>query len=208
MITNKRVYKFYYALLWIWFHIFYRIRFHNRENVPQGGCIVCGNHTSMADPLMVAVGMKNSHGYNFTKFMAKKELETAAGGIVSKLAKKLIIFIDRGKSDINAIKNTITHLKDGGNIIIFPEGRRVDAGEDAEAKTGVMMMAMKSGAQILPVYITEKRKPPVIFGRVDVVFGEPYTPQKTQGVTTGEAYRIAVDDLMGRIHRLGETVKK
>ena len=206
MVKHKGLYKFYYALLWIWFGIFYRIHVKGRENVTDGPCIICGNHTSMADPLIVALKMKNKTGYHYTKFMAKAELGKI--GILRKIAGHLVVFVNRGKSDLNAIKQTIEHLKEGGNIIIFPEGRRVDAGEDSEAKTGVIMMALRSNAKLLPVYISEKRKPPVIFGRVDVVFGEPYTVERDRSVSTSEAYRKAVDDLMERIRLLGEQVKK
>lgn len=206
MVERKGLYKFYYALLWLWCAIFYRVRAKGRENVFEGPCIICGNHTSMADPLIVAVKMKNSRGYNYTKFMAKAELGRVS--ILRKIAGHLIVFVERGKSDLGAVKESIAHLKDGGNMVIFPEGRRVDAGEESDAKTGVILMALKSGAKLLPVYISEKRKPPLFFGRVDVVFGEPYSIERDRSVPTSEFYHIAVADLMERIRKLGEQVKR
>lgn len=206
MIKHKRLYHFLYWVLWLFCTVFYRVRVKNRENVPEGPCVVCGNHTSMADPIFVAVKMKNSRGYNYTKFMAKAELKKI--GFIRRLLGEFIVFVERGKSDLGAVKATIAHLKAGGNMVIFPEGKRVNAGEDVDAKTGVIMMALNGGAKILPVYISEKRKMPLFFGRVDVVFGEPYTIERDRSVSTNEFYHREADALMARIRALGEQVKR
>ncbi len=119
-----------------------------------------------------------------------------------------MIYIDRGNADMGAIKETIKHLKDGGKIIIFPEGTRVGADENVQAKTGVAMMALRGGAPIVPVYITPCSKPLLSRRKIDVVFGEPFMAEKEKGLSTAEAYRKITDDLMERIHMLGEVPAK
>jgi len=200
----ERRYRVIYWVLTIFCRIFYRCKGYGREHVPAGACILCGNHTSMADPIMVAMFMKNKNGYNRTKFMAKVELSKIP--VISKLLSPFLIFVNRGKSDMGAIKATIEHAKAGGKVIIFPEGQRVDENEDVAAKTGVIMMAIKSEAPIVPVFISEGRKLPYFIKRVKVSFGEPYQVVRDKSVPTAEAYRLAVGELMTKIKKLGETL--
>jgi 1-acyl-sn-glycerol-3-phosphate acyltransferase len=44
-------------------------------------------------------------------------------------------------------------LEDGGALLIFPEGTRGDEGIIRSAKTGAGMLAVLSGAAVVPVYI-------------------------------------------------------
>ena len=68
-----------------------------------------------------------------------------------------------------------------------------------EAMTGVIRMAARTGAPIVPVYIPRDKK---AFRRVDVVFGEPYTVGRA-----GHAdYEPLARDLMDRIMALKDTI--
>lgn len=194
----------YYHILNVICGIFCRTRIRGTEHLPEGRAIICGNHTSMMDPLFVAMAMYKRRRH-IPKFMAKIELSRIP--VLSAMLAPLLVFVDRGKADLGAIKNTIKILKDGKKIIIFPEGRRVNAGEDAQAKTGVAMMALKAEAPIVPVWISEGKKNLFRFPKVDIVFGESYLPVKREDLSTSEAYREIVDDLMERIRILKATVR-
>ena len=62
------------------------------------------------------------------------------------------------------------------------------------------MIAARTGAPILPIYISENKK---FRSKVYVVFGEPYVPEKTK---TKEGYRELADDMMRRIYALKERI--
>ncbi|RKL66257.1 1-acyl-sn-glycerol-3-phosphate acyltransferase [Salipaludibacillus neizhouensis] len=65
------------------------------------------------------------------------------------------IFIDR-ENPRNAVKMIITgaeSIKNGQNLVIFPEGTRSKGGPVAEFKKGSFKLAQKSNAAILPVTI-------------------------------------------------------
>ena len=53
------------------FHIYFGYRIIGRENIPEGGCVVCPNHIQLSDPPFAAVAL--SHRTPL-RLMAKKEL--------------------------------------------------------------------------------------------------------------------------------------
>ena len=53
------------------FHIFFGYRVIGRENIPEGGCVVCPNHVQLSDPPFAAVALG---GKTPLRLMAKKEL--------------------------------------------------------------------------------------------------------------------------------------
>ncbi|WP_087065914.1 lysophospholipid acyltransferase family protein [Intestinibacillus massiliensis] len=175
------------------YHLYYRLHVTGHENIPEGGCVVCPNHTSYADPPLAAVSL--TWRTNIA-LMAKKEL-FEKGGFFAHLIGWLGAFpVSRGDADITAIKTALQAVKDGRKLIIFPQGTR-DAAE-GETKEGAAMLAARTRAPILPVYITENKKR---FGRVDVIIGKPFYPEKGS-----KDYAAIAEDILRRIYALnGET---
>ena len=186
-----------YLLLKITYGLFHRVRAVGREHIPEGAAVICGNHTTAGDPLLLVFGL---HIENNIQPMAKIELMRVP--VVGFVLKKAGVFgVDRGNNDVGAIKHAFKVLKDGGRLMMFPEGRRVREGDEKKRiKTGAAMFAVKTGTQILPVYISPKQK---IFRRTLVVFGEPYYPEYDGKRATQEDYQEIVNDLMERIAALG-----
>ncbi|MDL2273484.1 1-acyl-sn-glycerol-3-phosphate acyltransferase [Oscillospiraceae bacterium OttesenSCG-928-G22] len=197
------LYRIIYIIMWPVLHLLYRIRVVGRENIPDGPAIFCGNHTSLADPLLVAIKCRNGNGFQFPLFMAKAEIRKIP--IIGFIIAPLIIFIKRGESDIAALKNAIEKLKSGRKLIMFPEGTRVSPDDAASAKTGISLISLKSGAKIVPVYLTAGRKR--FFSRVTVVYGTPYLPERDKSLPAAQDYRRIADDLMERIRALAEAAK-
>ena len=191
--------KLYFYIVSVFFRIFCRIKVTGAENIPEGSAIICSNHTSMLDPLVLAIAMFRKRRF-MTRFMAKAELSRIP--VLSFLIKPLVVFVDRGKSDRAAIIDTINLLRNGKRIIIFPEGTRVNPNELSRAQTGVALMAVKSGAPIVPAYLTAGKKNLLRFPKLRVVFGEAYHAEKEEGLSTSRAYRKIADDLMERIFSL------
>ena len=84
-----------------------------------------------------------------------------------------MIFVERGKADIGAVKAAMKYLKNGQQILIFPEGTRVSEEESAAAKGGVSMLSVRTASPIVPIYLDSEKH---LFRRVHIVFGEPYVP--------------------------------
>ncbi len=189
----SRLYKLYYILVYPFFSLLHRVRQRGRENIPSGAALICGNHTSLKDPIMVAFAAGFRH---HIRFMAKDELMRIP--VLGFLLKKAGIFgVKRGQADIKSIKTALSILKSGGKVGIFPEGRRVDSEEDSEAKTGVIMLAVKTGAPIVPVYIPREKR---LFSAVEVVIGKPYYIDKIKAGS--ETYSVYAKELMQKIEEL------
>lgn len=192
-------FRFFYGLVWPFFNLFHPGRAVGRDKVPQGACLLCGNHTRYSDPFLIIFAMgRHDHPY----IMGKAELMRFPG-LRWILRKVGLIPVDRGKSDVKAIKESMRVLKSGKKLLLFPEGTRVKEGDTAqEAKTGAAMLALRTGVPIVPVWMPAKKR---WFRRTKVVFGEAYLPQLPGGQRpTPEDYRRIADDLLQRIRALGE----
>ena len=174
------------------FHIFFGYRVIGRENIPEGGCVVCPNHVQLSDPPFAAVALG---GKTPIRLMAKKELFRKK--IFAWLIAALGAFpIDREGADITAIKTALGSVRAGQKLIIFPQGTRHAA--EGETKKGAAMLAVKTRAPILPMYITEGKR---FRCRATVVIGKPFTPDPKQ-----KDYGLIADDILRRIYALKEQV--
>ena len=191
-------FRFFRAIAWVIFAVVHPRKVIGRENIPQGPCLICGNHTRYSDPLFIVLSMeRRDHPY----ILGKMELMNipVLGWILKKVG---MIPVDRSKADVKAIKECMRVLKDGHKLLLFPEGTRVKEGEDQEAKTGAAMLAARTGVPIVPAYVPARLG---WFKRTPVVFGEAYTPALPEGQKpTAEDYRHIADDLMGRVKALAE----
>lgn len=174
------------------------------ENVPErGGVIIASNHVSYLDPIVLGVSTKRK-----LYFITKKEAFNNIFGRI--ILNKLNAFpVDRKKIDMFAFKKTISILKVGGALGIFPEGTRSLNGELQELKLGVVKIAMKAGVPIIPVGIigTHKIYPhgkilPVPFkNKITVYFGAPQYFDK-HNIKDKEYQKEALNVISRRIKEL------
>ncbi len=148
----------------------FKVEVYGRENLPQeGGFILASNHISDYDPILIGIKLKRQ-----LNFMAKAELfENKLFGAV---LRGLGAFpVERGKGDNTAIMKAIDTVKGGDVLAIFPEGTRSKDGQLRRFKSGAIVVAAQTGANIIPtsVYIEgiydSKRK---LRPRVVVRYGE------------------------------------
>ena len=109
------------------------------------------------------------------------------------------VFVRRGESDIEAYKSCLRILKGGEKLLAFPEGTRVHSDTVLPAKTGVIRMAVRTGAPIVPVYLPRDKR---LFHHVDIVFGEPYTIEKA----AHSDYEPLAQELMDKIWALKDRI--
>ena len=187
-------YKIAYILARCVFSLLYRIHIYGRENIPEGAALVCANHTASTDPIFLAMGLTVK---NQVHFMAKAEL--LRNPLQRVILKGLGVFaVRRGQSDMKAIKQAFRLLHDNKKLGMFPEGTRVQAEGEAQARTGAAMLAVKTGVPLLPVSISPGRKH--LFSKVNIVIGEAYKLEVKK--VTPERYREIADELMQRIYML------
>lgn len=197
---EERNYRRFYNVLYPFYTFFYPIRTLHLERLPEGACIVCPNHNTLLDPPLACFAVTKR---NPLRIMAKKSLMEIP--ILGRIFDAIGTFgVDRGKNDIGAIKNALRALKDGCKLLMFPEGTRVSAEEEGEAKTGAVMLAMKTGVPLVPMFMTRKKR---IFHRTTIVIGEPYTVKPAGRRPTSEELTATADDLLRRIYALEEETR-
>lgn len=172
------------------------------ENVPMSGpLIVACNHVSYVDPVALGVAMPRRVWY-----MAKVELFRipVLGPTISGLG---AYPVDRGKTDVAAIRASLRVLKEGKAIGIFPEGTRNLHG-DAPVHTGVALLASLAGAPVLPAFVRGGDRAKRL-GKLSVAFGEPMSVSGGQnGKATREELANWANAIMARIRALGEKLER
>lgn len=168
----------YYILLplaWLVFHIGFRVRCVGRENLKKigtKGCILAPNHVSAIDPVFIVI--TRFWGSRMVIFAKKELFEIHA--LLSWFFRCCGAVCVRGtKEELNVIDETVTHCKQGGTLLIFPEGTREKEGKFLPPKSGLFVIAAQAGVDVIPMrilYDTPDGKMR-LFCKVTVVYGEP-----------------------------------
>lgn len=168
----------YYILLplaWLVFHIGFRVECVGRENlkkVQTGGCILAPNHISAIDPVFVVI--TRFWGKRMVVF-AKKEL-FEINALLTWFFRCMGALCVRGTRDeLETIDKTVEVCKNGGTLLIFPEGTREKEGKLLPPKSGLFVIAAQAAVDVVPVrvlYDTPDGKMR-LFCKVKVIYGEP-----------------------------------
>ena len=160
-------------------HLLFGFRVVDAHKIPrEGPVMLAANHFSLLDPIAVGASLPRR-----ITFMARSEPFRMP--VLSWLLPRLgVIPVDRGASDITAIKAAIRTLEAGKTFGIFPEGTRGRDGKLKPFKTGAAAIALRTGATIVPVGVVGSYEAwpagkKIFFRRpVTVVFGDPIAVDK------------------------------
>jgi len=128
---------------------FFNYRVVGAENlIEEGPCIIAANHCSYLDPPLVGVAFRRGIHY-----LARKTLLDwpVLGPIFPQLN---VIPVDQKNADRSALMGAIRVVREGGAVLIFPEGTRSPDGKLQAGQPGIGMIAAKTGAPVLPARIT------------------------------------------------------
>ncbi len=125
------------------------LRVINREKLYEDGpCIYVANHQSFLDPPVIGQLFEEE-----MHFLARK---TLFDNPVLNLAfpRKNILPIDQERPDPSSILRVLRTVKEGGRILIFPEGSRTPDGEMKEAMPGIgLILGRLAGVPVIPIRI-------------------------------------------------------
>ena len=158
------------VLLWI-----YRVDVKGLENLPKHSVLLCPNHSTDLDPVLIGLCLPLDYHLHF---MAKAELFDNRA--LAWLIRTLGAFpVQRDGKDIQSIKTAMQVLHKGENLLIFPEGTTIRGGVGyhdglpAHAHAGIAMI------------------------------GEPYVPEVTGRRGTSEELQAIADEMLRQAYALG-----
>ena len=181
------------------------MRIEGAENEPDNGpIIVCANHTSNHDAIILGVAMCKIH----LRYFAKASLFKVP--ILKNVVHGLGAFpVDKStaSSSIAAIKNTIALLKQGESISMFPQGHRIPSKDPRETETmnGIGMIVYRSKCRVLPVCLQTKHWRTGFFRRTDIRIGKPIEFEEFNFEKGGSAEYTAASELV--FSRINELIK-
>ena len=164
--------------------LIFNLRVEGRENIPKEAFLLCSNHISAADPLLLAVAFPTP-----IRFVGKEEI---MGNWFLRTIAKIdgLIPINRGTADLKAMRACMNAIKQGDNVGIFPQGTRTHSMPDAEtALPGTGLIILHTKAPVVPVSIIAKEHKVKLFRKCRIVIGKPvrYEEYSAQATTSAEA---------------------
>ncbi len=174
--------------------LFCKVSVNGKEHVPASGSmvIVC-NHQSVLDIPLVP-----GYIHHEIAFIAKKEISRIP--VVRGFVKALDgVFIARGNraQTASTMRKLITILREGGTIMLFPEGTRSEDGKLLPFKDGSFMLPYRTGATVLPVAIDgtgKLMKKKRLFVRPGKVFVNIRKPLDSSTFESEEALRKTAEE--------------
>ena len=181
----------------------FRLEGTGMEHVPaQGPVLLVSNHSSVLDPPLVGGVCPRQ-----LTFLAKAELFAIPGfgRLIHALNARPV---RREGADAAALRVALRALEQGGALLVFPEGTRGPEGELREPKPGAALLAVLSGAPVVPVFVRGSgqawprgRRVPRP-AKVRVAFGRPLRFPRPAGGDKKEYYDSVSRSMMAAIAQL------
>lgn len=123
------------------------LRFSGRSNVPEtGGALLVSNHLSHLDVFVLGIPLHRPLNYVARSTLFVPLLGTfirSVGGFP----------IQRDGMGAQGLKETLRRLRNGGIVVLFPEGTRTRDGSLGELKSGISVLAQRAKVPIIPTAI-------------------------------------------------------
>jgi 1-acyl-sn-glycerol-3-phosphate acyltransferase len=180
------------------------IEINGLEKLPEGNVIVAANHLGRLDTAALLCILDRE---DIIMPVAEKYKNHPLYGAIGRSANA--IWLNRFDADYSAFRQILDRMKQGGLLVIAPEGTRSKTEALQEGKMGVAFLASKSGYPVLPVAVTGTedrlivenikhfRRSKIIATAADLLYIDI-----PKGKGREEAMRQATDEIMCQIGAL------
>lgn len=147
------MYFFIRNLIRWWFVLTARPRMMHAERIPtDSAAILACNHGSAVETFLVPamIDRRPAHVAKRELFTDRRPLHWLAGRFIYWAGARPM---DRsgGRASAKSMADVVDHLKNGGLVVVFPEGTRSPDGRMYKGKTGVARLALATGAPVIPI---------------------------------------------------------
>lgn len=175
------------------------------DKLPKGGYMLASNHLGRLDSLVVYCVIDND---DLIHPLTDKYKKYWWARIVARWLR--VTWLTRGQADMSAMRDFITRLKNGGVMVIAPEGTRSKSASLLKAEPGAIYIASSAHVGIIPVAVTGTEDEVVVsrlkkFQKLKITVtasSEMYLPpdiKSVKGVERDTMLQNSIDEVMCRI---------
>lgn len=180
------------------------IEVHGIEKLPEGNVIIAANHLGRLDTAALLCLLDRE---DIIMPVAEKYKDHPIFGALGRAANA--VWLNRFEADYSALRQILDRMKQGGVLVIAPEGTRSKTEALQPGKMGVAFLASKSGYPVLPVAVTgtedrlvvenlkRLRRSKIVVRAADLLYIDV-----PRGGGREEAMRKATDEIMCQIAAL------
>jgi 1-acyl-sn-glycerol-3-phosphate acyltransferase len=172
----------------------------------EGPVILAANHISNADAVILGAWLTKTLGRRI-HWLGKKEMfDWPVVGYIFRHGG--VHPVDRDAADVDAFRLAERVLNEGNVLMIFPEGTRSPNGVLQKPKDGLAMLALRTGAPIVPIGMTDTDRVwpkgqllPHPGGHATMRVGPAFrlADELPEGLDRKSAKRLATDLIMRKI---------
>jgi 1-acyl-sn-glycerol-3-phosphate acyltransferase len=181
-----------------------RIEVQDIDKLPGGNLIIAANHLGRLDTAVLLCVLDRE---DIIMPIAEKYKNHPLFGMIGRSTNG--IWLNRFEADFSAMRRILERMKQGGVLVIAPEGTRSKTEALQKGKMGVAFLASKSGFPILPVALTGTEDRLVMRNlkrlrrsKILVKPGNLFKIETPQGRGREEALQEATDEIMCHIGAL------
>lgn len=184
------LYFVFMPIVWVLARVLFRLEIIGRDNlIRDRGFILAPNHRSALDPVFVIVSDWYFHKHKMRIF-AKKELFDGRPVLAWFLHQMGAVSVKNGREDLGTLDNAVRECRDGGGLLLFPEGTRSRDGRLLKPKSGAFVVADRAGVDMVPCRILYDTPDGgmKIFCRIRICYGKPIPAEQ---LSLGETRNMA-----------------
>ena len=149
------------------FYIFFDLKINGRENLKKVNSpfIIISNHISFYDSFVFRLILEPFTTKLPLRFMGVRKFDRFYLNILAHLGIVDIVYalfgvfvVEPGKGMDKNLEEATRIIKNGGNVVIYPEGSIVNGGKIDEFKFGAAVLARETGAPVLPISLRLGKK--------------------------------------------------
>lgn len=197
----------------LFMRIFFRLRVAGKEKLPaKGPFILSPNHQSFLDGPVVASQIP---WRLFKDMFYVGASEIFGSGLWNYLGRSFkLVPVDPDSNLVNAMRAGAFGLRQGKNLVLYPEGERSIDGTPKKFKKGAAILAAHLRVPIYPVALDgfydawpRNRRFPR-FSRLRIRFGDPIHPPAEAEKNSEEAYVQLTEKVRQRVVEMWETLRE